>query len=130
MNNYVKVNPENMLNVIKTYIEINYGYENASVKIVVHKGYSDFRDYEPDKIEAIITANKDLNLGIGISEITITLDEKDISGIIMKKLAEQNVRIDRVEYEVESGTKFTGTKIHMPVINNDMGLYEERYKRG
>lgn len=125
MNNSIRVKPEDTLNVVKVYIESNYGYENASAKAIVHEGCNDQRDYEPSRVEFCITAKKDLGLGIGISEINISLSEKEVAAIITKKLTDQNVQVERIDFEKQltggyrdETLSFTGIKIHLPVLES------------
>lgn len=137
MNNSIKVKPEDTLNVVKNYIIDNYGYQDATARAITHKGCNDYRDYEPDRIEIAVTAKKDLGLGIGESEVIITLDEKEISAIIMKRLGDQNVDVDRIEfsktrgvgYYDEDGITFTGTTIHLKTLDELKNINTKEYYR-
>lgn len=131
MNNYIKIRPEDTFNAIKVYIESNYGYENVVVTATTYPGCNDQRDYEPSRVEFRVVAKKDIGLGIGISEINITLSEKEVSAILTKKLNDQNVQVDRIEFEKQiqgyyrgESLTFTGTKIHMPVKSIEINQYK------
>lgn len=124
MNNSVRVNADDTLNVMRTYIEEKYGYENTTAQATVHKGYFDYRDCEPDRVEVTVKANKDLGLGLGISEISIALNEDEMSAIIIKKLMDQGISVQHITFEkTENGyydrgdLSFTGTKISLKTLD-------------
>jgi len=130
MNQYFKIKGEDTLNVIKNYIEDEYEYNDAKITTIGHKGYSDYREHEPDRVEFAVTAKKDLGLGIGVSEITLTLSEAEASAIMMKKLAEQDVQIAGLEFEKHIGSgyqdegmlTFGGTKVMIKTLEDMKNL--------
>ena len=128
MQPYFTIKKETTFNVLKSYIEEHYGYENASISARAYEGCYDPRGSEPGRVEFDVRAKKDLGLGIGISDITFVLGEKEASAVITQKLAEQGVEVAKTEFDrsmgdyYDRGYNFTGTKIYVKTLEDMKSL--------
>ena len=131
MNQFITISAKDTLNILKAYIEINYGYANSTIKHRYIKGYSDCREYEPDRVEFHIVTNKDLGLGIGVSQIELILNQKEAAAIIQNQLLESKMEISGVSF-ILSSEEFEGTKVTIKSLftgENKSPKILERYHR-
>jgi hypothetical protein len=130
MNNYLKIGKKETLDLIKEYVEANYGYQDVSTSATAYKGYQDVREYEAERVEFTVKGKKDLGLGIGKSELTIVLTEKDAEAIILQKLANNDIEGNDVVFENSDdgdyfdrgGLSFNGVKVSVNLLERQEQL--------
>ena len=121
MQPYVGLKADGILTVIQKCIEEKYGYESVKVIGTVQIGCNDPREYEPDIVKFTATAQRELTLGIGTSEINIPLTEEEATALIKERAMAQEVEVTNVEflkvgssgYGERGGAMLTGAKIYL-----------------
>lgn len=121
-----KISKEDTLKLLKSYIEPKYGYSDSTITTKVILGCSNYRDYEPDRVEFEIITKKDLGLGIGESSIVLSIDEKEAILILKNKLIESDIQVNNIKFELITGYErgsgnsklFDGTAIGIKTLED------------